>query len=69
MSKLGNIVSGHLNELAGGNQELFELRYAICKVCPHIDKIAIGEVCGVCGCRLQAKLRVEREKCPVGEWE
>lgn len=68
MSKLGNIVSGHLKELSERNQELFELRYEICKACPNFTTIAIGEVCGVCGCRLRAKLRIERERCPIGEW-
>lgn len=68
-SKLGNIITGHMNELTGQNEELFQLRYAICKVCPNFETQAIGEVCGMCGCRLQAKLRVERERCPLGEWE
>jgi len=69
MSKINNIVDGHINEALGENQELFELRYAICKQCPHFQDKWIGETCGMCGCRLQAKLRVKRERCPISEWE
>jgi len=69
MSKLGNIIDGHFKELTGQNKELFELRYEICKVCPNREQSHVGEVCGLCGCRLEAKLRVERERCPAGEWE
>ena len=62
------IITGHLNELTGDNQELHDTRYKICEGCPKLKSKRIGKLCGVCGCRLQAKLRVEREVCPLDKW-
>lgn len=67
-SKVGRIIEGHVKELAGENDELFASRYEICEACPELKQSEIGEVCNVCGCRLQAKLRVEQEVCPLQKW-
>lgn len=68
-SKVVRIIDGHIKEFTGQNEELFARRYEICERCPELKQSDIGEVCDVCGCRLQAKLRVEMERCPIGKWE
>ena len=41
-----NIISGHVNEALGFNQDLYEKRIAICKKCPLYTKHKIiGEYC------------------------
>lgn len=41
-----------------------ERRLTICKDCPN----RIGEICGLCGCFLPAKV-VSSSDCPIGKWE
>ena len=51
------------------NEQLAKKRIAICKKCKscvHIDMI--GDVCAECGCVLEAKARVEDEKCELNKW-
>lgn len=63
------ILKGHLNEFLGVNEELYEQRIKICKKCPQIkENTPIGDLCGVCGCRLKAKLTLPYEQCPENRW-
>lgn len=86
---IGNIVTGHLNEVLGLNKDLVKERMKICKICPLYSQ-RLGGVCNNrlwlnvktgdisleakpgynrgCGCRLQAKLTLSHERCPVGKW-
>lgn len=86
---IGNIVTGHLNEVLGLNKDLVTERIKICKICPLFSQ-KFGGVCNSrlwlnvetgdvsleakpgykrgCGCRLNAKLTLSNEKCPVGKW-
>lgn len=86
---IGNIVTGHLNEMLGLNKDLVAERMKICKICPLYSQ-RLGGMCNNrlflnvetgdvsleakpgyhrgCGCRLNAKLTLNHEKCPVGKW-
>lgn len=71
MSKLNlpRIISGQVKRLTGANQELFEQRYSICLQCPNRKiRKGYGYYCGLCGCQLEAKLRVEQDICPDERW-
>src|SRR4051794_34793847 len=39
-------------------------RLAICRPCPERR----GALCGVCGCVLAIKVRMNFESCPIGKW-
>lgn len=45
INKSKNIVDGHIKELKGENQELYEKRLAICKKCPLFKESGVGFVC------------------------
>ena len=64
-----NIIKGNFNRLFNRKESLFEYRYRMCRHCFHKETIeSLGEVCGICGCPLQSKLRVEDEKCDLEKW-
>jgi hypothetical protein len=65
LSKIGEIAEGYANLVLGQNETLYAKRIEICKTCPMMNK---NGTCGKCGCLLQAKLRTENGKCPVGKW-
>lgn len=46
------------------DDETIERRRTLCKGCEHQD---LG-VCGKCGCYCAAKVRLKKEKCPIGVW-
>lgn len=63
------IIKGNFNRLFGKKQSLFDKRYAICRHCPNREELPIvGEICGICGCPLGSKLRVEDEHCEYNNW-
>lgn len=76
LGKAASIVEGHVNEVLNRNAELFDRRIKICLDCEKytVRRTAkfVGPWCssnkGGCGCRLNAKLRVENEKCPDDKW-
>lgn len=45
MSKLGNIILGHVEEFVGANEELAETRLKICAKCPLLKNTPYGKVC------------------------
>jgi hypothetical protein len=40
----------------------------ICKKCEHIENTKLGDICGLCGCILESKTRVEDEHCELNKW-
>ena len=42
--QIGNIVKGHVNEVLGKNEDLYEERMAICKECP-LYSLELGGLC------------------------
>ena len=49
-------------------QRLANDRLTICHGCNERLKTTLGDVCGECGCVLDAKTRVEDEYCDLGKW-
>lgn len=45
MGMIKDIVNGHVNEVLGKNQELFEKRIQICKKCGLYKDTPLGPVC------------------------
>lgn len=64
IQKLVNIFKGHFYNLTNQKQDLANKRLNICNACEHKEYYkGIGDICGLCGCPLQAKTRVENEQC------
>jgi len=73
----------HVSSINKEQQVLALQRMHICMRCPHAqeqwmtklidgilknDELGSGIGCRVCGCPLQAKVLVEKEKCPIEKW-
>ena len=63
-----NIIKGNFRRLFNIRPNYYEERYKICKVCSEKEETPIGEICGLCGCPLKSKLRVEDEKCYLNKF-
>lgn len=63
-----NIIKGNWFRCTNNNEVLYRIRYPKCYNCVHRQDSPIGEICGECGCPLDAKLRVKDEKCVIGLW-
>ena len=55
---------GYIMNDENENITLIEKRGQICDSCPKKSFI----VCSECGCVIWAKIRLEKEKCPLGKW-
>lgn len=64
-----NIIKGNWYRLINKHYWLYYARYARCKHCKELEDTPIGEVCGLCGCPLDSKLRVIEEKCELDKWK
>lgn len=62
------IIKGNFNRLFRKEQFLFDTRYINCKDCNLKENSPIGEICGLCGCPLESKLRVLDEECEIKKW-
>jgi len=47
-------------------EALAKIRGEICLACSNVGRENIK--CGICGCDVQAKIRVKWEKCPIEKW-
>ena len=64
-----NIIKGNFNRLFGLNDLLYIHRYyKHCYKCKEKENSPIGEICGICGCPLESKLRVKNEKCEINKF-
>lgn len=63
-----NIIIGWYRKLTNKNKNLAEYRLNICKKCPYRKKILNEDICDLCGCILDAKVRVENEICYDDRW-
>lgn len=63
-----NIIKGNWFRFNKQNNILYTDRYKHCKFCKELENTPIGEVCGLCGCPLDSKLRVAEEKCELNNW-
>lgn len=67
--KIKHIIKGWYYSLRGFNYELMEQRMEQCKNCSEILYLTKNVTeCNICGCFLDAKTRVEEEKCPLKKW-
>lgn len=67
-SKIRNIIKGTFFNVLRKEQELADKRIPICKKCEHIENTKLGDICGLCGCILESKTRVEDEHCELNKW-
>ena len=68
VNKIKHIIIGWVRKLLGLEQDLANIRLAICSQCPSRIKTSLGDACKECGCILDAKARVEDEKCDMNKW-
>lgn len=64
-----SVIKGNWMRLTGGNTRLYHIRRRSCMSCTERESVkGVGEICGICGCPLKSKLRVEDEKCGLNKW-
>ena len=69
VKKIKHIIKGWYYKLRGFNFELMEQRMEQCRECSEILYLTKNITqCNSCGCFLDAKTRVEDERCPNGLW-
>lgn len=73
LKKVWNIIKGTFYNIIKGKQQLANARLSHCKNCEkktnvHVGSINVGDVCSLCGCILESKVRVLDEKCDLGKW-
>ena len=80
--KINNILSGWSNFILKSEvtEELAKKRALVCIDCSECVKSKLtafvnddikqikGYKCNICNCPLSAKLRTEKEKCPLNKW-
>jgi len=69
--ELGNTTLDALREysrrgLLVKNEEKIDTRMKICNSCKMFDKESAR--CGLCGCFMKIKIRLEASSCPLGKW-
>lgn len=63
------IIKGNFYRIINSNKFLYLSRYyGHCSKCIYNTDTRIGEVCDICGCPLQSKLRLKEEKCEINKW-
>ena len=62
------IIVGNIRRLFNIEPYYYRHRYSICNKCANKELTPIGEICGLCGCPLKSKLRVEDEKCELNKF-
>lgn len=68
IKKISNIIIGWYRKLFNKKSELAMKRLNICKTCPYKIRICKQDICDLCGCVLDAKVRVEDEQCYDNRW-
>ena len=69
IQKIINILKGWYYRLFNKNEKLAKKRISICNKCKSKVRIElIGDICDECGCVLEAKARVQDEKCELNKW-
>lgn len=67
------IISSNISSLQAPKEVIYN-RLDICRKCPHLDD-SVNKItqkpnfkCGICGCFLRSKTKLNKEKCPKGFW-
>lgn len=68
INKIRHIIIGWSLKLFGLEDDLANRRLVLCETCCKKVKTSLGDVCGLCGCVLDAKVRVEDEHCELDRW-
>ena len=68
VKKIKHIIIGWVRKWLGLDQDLANIRLAICGQCPSRIHTSLGDACDECGCILDAKTRVGDEKCDMNKW-
>ena len=63
-----NIIKGNWFRFTNKYEKLYYSRYKECIFCEERQKSPIGEICGLCGCPLESKLRIAEEICELDRW-
>ena len=50
-------------------KDLVRARNILCNVCPHKTSVFSTDICGKCGCVLEAKTKLSGSTCPESKWE
>lgn len=73
MSTFKNIINGYGNLLKNTvglsseeEEELFEARANVCKICEF--RVKLTNSCGKCGCYIPGKTKCLKCSCPEGYW-
>ena len=48
------------------DEEKMNMRMTLCSECKSFDKNSAR--CGLCGCFMKVKVRLEASKCPIAKW-
>lgn len=68
VKKIWNIIKGTYYNITRKKQNLADKRLSICACCEHREDFKLGDICGLCGCILESKTRVDDEKCEMNKW-
>lgn len=68
IKKIWNILMGWYYKIFNKKNNLAKQRMLICKECHHKTLFLNQEICNLCGCVLDAKVRVENEQCYENKW-
>lgn len=68
INKIRHIIIGWSLKLFGLENDLANRRLVLCETCCKKVKTNLGDVCKLCGCVLDAKVRVEDEHCELYRW-
>lgn len=63
-----NILEGWFRKLFCRLTKEERERLLICSQCPHKKRLLNMDVCYMCGCFIDAKVRSKNEKCVLNKW-
>lgn len=68
LTKLKHIIIGWYRKLANKETPESRRRLEICNKCENKIKLGKEYFCSICGCCIDALVRVEEESCHDGRW-
>lgn len=68
IKKMWNIIKGTYYNIFNKKQILADKRLNVCNKCEHKTPTFLGDACGLCGCILDSKTRVQDEQCELEKW-
>jgi hypothetical protein len=68
LERIRNIILGWLFKIFKIKNDIAKTRLGICSMCEHRINSCLGDICGQCGCVLDAKTRIIDERCDLDKW-